>query len=63
MADGGGADCVAHNVAVSKSHVHFIKSRPLQKHEREIEATVGNEHMVRTLRDRGELFDLRGGRL
>lgn len=42
MADGGCAD----SVAVSKSHVHFIKARTPQKHERGIEATVGNEHMV-----------------
>ena len=63
MADGGCADSVARNVAVSKSHVHFIKSRTPQKHERGIEATVGPEHLVRTLRGGGELFDLRGGRL
>lgn len=63
MALSGCADIVAQNFAVSKGHVHFIKARSPQKHEWEIEATVGHEHMVCTMRDSGELIDLRGGRL
>lgn len=63
MAYSGCADIVAQNFAVSKSHVHFIKARSPQKHEWEIEATVGHEHMVCTMRDSGELIDLRGGKL
>jgi hypothetical protein len=63
MAYKGCADIVAQNFAVSRSHVHFIKARSPQKHEWEIEATVGHEHMVCTMRDSGELIDLRGGRL
>ena len=63
MAYSGCADIVAQNFAVSKHHVHFIKARSPQKHEWEIEASVGHEHMVCTMRDSGELIDLRGGRL
>lgn len=63
MALQGCAEIVAQNFAVSKNHVHFIKQRSPQKHEWEIEAAVGHEHMVCTMRDSGELIDLRGGRL
>lgn len=63
MAYSGCADIVAQNFAVSKHHVHFIKARSPQKHQWEIEAAVGHEHMVCTMRDSGELIDLRGGRL
>jgi hypothetical protein len=63
MALQGCADIVAQNFAVSKRDVHFVKSRSPQKHEWEIEATVGHEHMVCSMRDSGELIDLRGGRL
>lgn len=63
MALQGCADIVAQNFAVGKRDVHFVKSRSPQKHEWEIEATVGHEHMVCTMRDSGELIDLRGGRL
>jgi hypothetical protein len=63
MAYSGCAEIVATNFAVSKSHVHFVKARSPQKHEWEIEATVGHEHMVCTMRDSGELIDLRGGKL
>lgn len=61
MAYSGCADIVAQNFAVGKNHVHFVKSRSPQKHEWEIEATVGHQHMVCTMRDTGELIDLRGG--
>lgn len=63
MAYSGCADIVAQNFAVGKGHVHFIKARSPQKHEWEIEAAVGHEHMVCTMRDTGELIDLRGGKL
>lgn len=63
MAYSGCADIVAQNFAVSKGHVHFIKARSPQKHEWEIEASVGHEHMVCKMRDTGELIDLRGGKL
>lgn len=63
MAYSGCADIVAQNFAVSKRDVHFLKARSPQKHEWEIEAAVGHEHMVCTMRDSGELIDLRGGRL
>lgn len=63
MAYSGCADIVAQNFALSKRDVHFLKARSPQKHEWEIEATVGHEHMVCTMRDSGELIDLRGGRM
>lgn len=63
MAYSGCADIVARNFAVGKGQVHFIKARSPQKHEWEIEASVGYEHMVCTMRDTGELIDLRGGKL
>ena len=63
MAYSGCADIVARNFAVSTSNVHFIKSRSPEKHKWQIEASVGYEHMVCTMRDTGELIDLRGGRL
>ncbi|MEH7829932.1 hypothetical protein [Gemmobacter denitrificans] len=63
MAYSGCADIVAQNFAASKNHVHFVKARSPQKHKWEIEATVGHEHMVCTMRDSGELIDLRGGKL
>lgn len=63
MAYKGCADIVARNFAVSKSQVHFRKARSPQKHEWEIEAAVGHESMICTMRDSGELIDLRGGSL
>ncbi len=63
MAYSGCADIVAQNFAVGKRDVHFVKARSPQKHEWEIEASVGHQHMVCTMRDSGELIDLRGGRL
>jgi hypothetical protein len=63
MAYNGCANIVAQNFAVGVNHVHFIKARSPQKHEWEIEAAVGHQHMVCTMRDSGELIDLRGGRL
>lgn len=63
MAYKGCADIVAQNFAVARRDVHVLKARSLQKHEWQIKATVGYEHMVCTMRDSGELIDLRGGRL
>ena len=63
MAYSGCAEIVAQNFDVGKRDVHFVKARSPQKHEWEIEATVGHEHMVCSMRDSGELLDLRGGRL
>jgi hypothetical protein len=63
MAVQGCARIVAQNFAVNTHHVHMIKSRSPSKHEWEIEAVVGYDHMVCKMRDTGELLDLRGGRL
>lgn len=63
MALQGCAQIVAQNFAVGTQAVHFVKSRSPSKHEWEIEAAVGHEHMVCKMRDSGELIDLRGGRL
>ncbi len=63
MAYSGCAGIVAQNFAVGKHHVHFVKARSPQKHEWEIEATVGHEHMVCKMRDSGEVIELRGGKL
>jgi hypothetical protein len=63
MAYSGCAEIVAQNFAIGPNHIHFIKARSPEKHKWQIEAAVGYEHMVCTMRDSGELFDLRGGRL
>jgi hypothetical protein len=63
MAYKGCAEIVAQNFAVGKNHVHFIKARSPGKHQWEIEAAVGHEHMVCKMRDSGEVIELRGGRL
>jgi hypothetical protein len=63
MAMQGCAKIVAQNFAVSTHHVHMIKSRSPGKHEWEIEAAVGHEHMVCTMRDTGEVIEVRGGRM
>jgi hypothetical protein len=63
MAMKGCAKIVAQNFAVSTHHVHMIKSRSPGKHEWEIEAAVGHDHMVCKMRDTGEVIDLRGGRM
>jgi hypothetical protein len=63
MALQGCAQIVAQNFAVGTQSVHFIKSRSPSKHEWEIEAAVGHQHMVCKVRDSGELIDLRGGNL
>jgi hypothetical protein len=63
MAIRGCTDLVATNFDVSSHHVHIIKSRSPGKHEWEIEAAVGHEHMVCTMRDSGEVISARGGRL
>lgn len=63
MAIQGCAKIVAQNFAVSTHHVHMIKSRSPGKHEWQIEAAVGHEHMVCTMRDTGEVIEVRGGRM
>jgi hypothetical protein len=63
MALQGCAQIVAQNFAVGTHSVHFVKSRSPRKHEWDIEATVGREHMVCKMRDSGEVIELRGGRL
>jgi hypothetical protein len=63
MAVRGCADIVASNFAVSRHDVHMIRSSAGSKHEWLIEAAVGHNHMVCTMRDTGEVIDLRGGRL
>jgi hypothetical protein len=63
MAMQGCAQIVAQNFAVSPHHVHMIKSRSPGKHQWEIEAAVGHDHMVCTMRDTGEVIEVRGGRM
>lgn len=63
MALQGCAQIVAQNFAVGTHSVHFVKSRSPRKHEWEIEATVGHEHMVCKMRDSGEVLEVRGGKL
>ncbi|MBC2834670.1 hypothetical protein [Paragemmobacter straminiformis] len=63
MALSGCADIVAQNFDVDTGSVHFVKSRSPGKHQWEIEAAVGHQHMVCKMRDTGELIDLRGGKL
>jgi len=63
MANQGCAQIVAQNFGVSKRDVHLTKSRPGAKHEWMIEAAVGHDYMTCTMRDSGEVLDLRGGRL
>jgi hypothetical protein len=63
MAIQGCAAIVAQNFAVGTHHVHIVKSTSPGKHEWEIEAKVGHSHMVCTMRDSGEVIEVRGGRL
>lgn len=63
MALKGCAQIMAQNFAVGTHAVHFVKSRSPSKHEWEIEAKVGHEHMVCKMRDSGEVIELRGGRM
>lgn len=63
MAMQGCAQIVAQNFAVGTHQVHMIKSRSPAKHEWEIEAAVGHSYMVCTMRDTGEVIDVRGGRM
>jgi hypothetical protein len=63
MAIQGCAQIVGQNFAVSPHHVHIVKSRSPAKHEWQIEAAVGHQYMTCTMRDTGEVLDLRGGRL
>ena len=41
----------------------ILRARSPSKHEWEIEASVGHEHMVCVIRDTGEVLSARGGRL
>jgi hypothetical protein len=63
MAMQGCAQIVAQNFALSTHHVHIIKSQSPSKHEWLIEAAVGHDHMVCTMRDTGEVIEVRGGRM
>jgi hypothetical protein len=63
MAIQGCAKIVAQNFAVSTRDVHMVKSRSPGKHEWQIEAAVGHQHMVCTMRDTGEVIEVRGGRM
>lgn len=63
MAAKGCANLLATNFAVGTHSVHIIKARSPSKHEWEIEASVGHEHMVCVMRDTGEVISARGGRL
>lgn len=63
MAISGCAEVVAQNFAVAQGSVHIVKSRSPGKHEWEIEAAVGRQHMVCKMRDSGEVLELRGGSL
>ncbi|MFN4203363.1 MAG: hypothetical protein ACK4GM_09935 [Tabrizicola sp.] len=63
MAVRGCANLMATNFAVGTHAVHMIKARSTGKHEWEIEASVGHEHMVCVMRDTGEVISARGGRL
>ncbi|MDH4414054.1 MAG: hypothetical protein QE484_12145 [Rhizobium sp.] len=63
MAYQGCAEIVARNFAVGMNHVHFTRARSPAKHEWQIEAAVGHQYMTCTMRDTGQLIDLRGGQL
>jgi hypothetical protein len=63
MAYQGCAEIVARNFAVGMNHVHFTRARSPAKHEWQIEAAVGHQYMTCTMRDNGQLIDLRGGQL
>jgi hypothetical protein len=54
---------VARNFDVDQHNVHIKKSRSPAKHEWQIETAVGHQHMVCTMRDTGEVIEVRGGRL
>jgi hypothetical protein len=63
MATKGCVRVVAQNFAVEWHNVHIVNSRSPSKHEWQIEAAVGHQHMVCTMRDTGEVIDVRGGRM
>ena len=63
MAMQGCGRIVAQNFALSPHHVHMLKSRAPGRHEWEIEAILGHDHMACTMRDTGEVIEVRGGRL
>jgi len=62
-ANSGCAQIVARNFAVSPRRVELLRARSLSRHKWLIEAAVGRDHMVCTMRDNGEVLDLRGGRM
>lgn len=61
MANQGCAKIVAQNFGVSTHQVHITKARSPAKHEWLIEAAVGHDYLVCTMRDTGEVIDVRGG--
>jgi hypothetical protein len=63
MAVKGCANLLATNFAVGTHAIHIIKARSPGKHQWEIKASVGHEHMVCTMRDTGEVISARGSRL
>lgn len=63
MAVRGCTALMATNFAVGPHQVHILKARSPSKHEWEIEASVGHQHMVCTMRDTGEVISARGGKL
>lgn len=63
MAIKGCTRLVAQNFAVPPGKVQIVRSRSTGKHQWQIETVVGREHMVCSMRDTGEVIDLRGGRM
>lgn len=63
MAIQGCVEIVARNFAVDPHNVHIRKSQSPSKHEWQIETAVGHQHMVCTMRDTGEVIEVRGGQL
>ena len=61
MANQGCARIVAQNFGVGSHQVHITKARSPAKHEWLIEAAVGHDYLVCTMRDTGEVIDVRGG--
>lgn len=62
MASKGCAEIVARNFGVNPRRVTLGRARPSSKHVWMIEAAVGRDYMTCTMRDSGEVLDLRGGR-
>jgi hypothetical protein len=63
MAIQGCARIVAQNFAVSSHHVPMVHARSPETHRWLIEAKVGHQPMVCTMRDSGDVIEVRGGRL